>query len=259
MPELPDLQVFSKNLNRELVGKKLVKLTVVDNRKLKTTTSKLKKSLEGSSIKKVYREGKELHFEFSNGKILGLHLMLRGNLNLFEKKNQEKFAIIELLFEDGTGLAMSDYQRSAVATLDPVVKSVPDAMSKKINFKFLKEALSKKRTTIKNFLLDQDIIRGIGNAYADEILWKAGISPFSVCNKIPDEKIKKLATTIQTVLSNAQKQILKKDRKIISGEVRDFLDIHNSKKEKSPTGGKILKKMVNSRKTYYTDEQELYE
>ncbi|MGZ8538289.1 MAG: DNA-formamidopyrimidine glycosylase family protein, partial [Flavisolibacter sp.] len=258
MPELPDLQVFSKNLNSELAGKKLVKLTVVEDRKLKTSKAKLKKALEGSVLKKVFREGKELHFEFSNGKILGLHLMLRGNLNLFKKKNVEKHAIIELLFEDGAGLALSDYQRSAVVTLNPVIKSSPDALSKDVSYKFLKERFSKKRTKIKSFLLDQDIIRGIGNAYADEILWKAGISPFSICNKIPDDKIKKLATTIKSILTNAQKQILKKDPKIISGEVRDFLDIHNSKKVKSPTGSKILNSMMNSRITYFTKEQKLY-
>lgn len=259
MPELPDLQVFSKNLTRELSGKKLLKLTVVEDRKLKTPKAKLKKALEGAILKKVNREGKELHFEFNNGKILGLHLMLRGKLHIFQKTNEEKFSIIELLFENGKGVALSDYQRSAVATLDPQVRPSPDALSKEINFKFLKEKLAKKRTSIKNFLLDQNIIRGIGSAYADEILWKAGISPFSICNKIPDEKIKKLAATIKPVLENAQKQILKKDPKIISGEVRDFLVIHNSKKQKSPTGGKILNKKEGGRVTYYTKEQKQYE
>ena len=258
MPELPDLQVFSKNLNREFAGKKLVKLNVVEDHKLKISKAKLKKALEGSVLEKVVREGKELHFLFSNGKTLGLHLMLRGNMHIFQKKNEEKFSIVELLFEGDKGLAISDYQKSATVTLDPVIKPSPDALSKKVNFRFLKEKLSAKKTTIKNFLLDQDIIRGIGNAYADEILWQAGISPFSICNKIPGEKIKKLTTKIQSVLKNAQKQIFKKDPGIITGELRDFLDIHNSKKNKSPTGGKILNKMVSSRKTYYTNEQKLY-
>ena len=106
--------------------------------------------------------------------------------------------------------------------------------------------------------MDQKIIRGIGNAYADEILWDAGISPFSVCNKIPDEKIKRLPRSIRSVLQDAEKQIRKSKPDIISGEVRDFLKIHNAKKEQSPTGGKIHHKMANSRITYYTDEQELF-
>jgi formamidopyrimidine-DNA glycosylase len=108
-------------------------------------------------------------------------------------------------------------------------------------------------------LLDQHNIRGIGNAYADEILWDAKISPFAVSNKIPEAAIKRLVKSIRSVLKDAEKQILKKDPDIISGEVRDFLPIHNSKKTHSPTGGKIISTTVNSRITYYTEEQELFE
>ena len=75
-----------------------------------------------------------------------------------------------------------------------------------------------KRTNIKTFLLDQKNIRGIGNAYADEILWEAGISPLSVCNKIPDKKIKEMAKAISFVLEDAEKQIRKAQPDIISGE-----------------------------------------
>lgn len=259
MPELPDLNVFSKNLDKKLTGKKVKKIEVENKSRLKIPVSELKKEIEGSKLKKVYREGKELHFEFSNGNVLGLHLMLHGNLHLFEKRNEKKNTIIEIHFEDGTGLGLTDYQGAAHATLNPVIKDSPDALSKEVNYQFLKEKLSKKRTNIKTFLLDQNMIRGIGNAYADEILWEAGISPLSVCNKIPDNKIKDLAKTIQPVLKDAEKQIVKIHPDLISGEERSFLKIHNSKKKESPTGEKIHSKVVNSRITYYTDEQILYQ
>jgi formamidopyrimidine-DNA glycosylase len=122
----------------------------------------------------------------------------------------------------------------------------------------LKEKVGKSKAAIKSWLLDQKQIRGIGNAYADEILWQAGISPFSISNKIPDSHIKSLDKAIKSVLRNAEKMILKTNPDIISGELRDFLDIHNSKKLRSPTGGKILVKTVGARKTYYTNEQELF-
>jgi len=184
--------------------------------------------------------------------------MLHGNLNLFEGENEKKNTIIELHFDKDTGLALTDYQGASNATLNPVIKDSPDALSEKVDYKFLKEKLSKKRTNIKTFLLDQNSIRGIGNAYADEILWEARISPLSVCNKIPDDKIKALAKDIKSVLKDAEKQIRKINPDIISGEERSFLKIHNSKKKESPTGEKIHNKMVNSRITYYTNEQELY-
>ncbi len=257
MPELPDLQVFSRNLQKKLSGKKLEKLTIKNKSKLKIPEEEFKKNLENQELKKVYREGKELRFEFDNGNILGLHLMLNGNMYLFEKTNEQKHTIFELLFDDSTGLAVTDYQGMAACTLNPQEKDSPDALSDKINYKFLKERLSQTRSSIKNVLLDQKVIRGIGNAYADEILWQSRISPFSLSNKIPDNKIKDLAKAISKVLKDAEKQILKSHPDIISGEVRDFLDIHNAKKKQSPAGASIHQQIA-GRKTYYTDEQELF-
>lgn len=257
MPELPDLQVFAKNLTKKLQGKKLKKVTVVNSKKLKTPAAKVKKALEKQELKNIARIGKELHFDFADGAVLALHMMLHGELKYFDKKNPHKFTIIELLFDDDTGLALTDFQGQATPTLNPETSDAPDALSKEINFKFLKEIFDSK-TTVKNILMDQQKIRGIGNAYADEILWDSKISPFSVANKIPDDKIKDLAKSIKKVLKNAEKQILKKHPDIIGGEVRDFLSVHNAKKEKSPAGATIKHDTSKGRKTNYTDEQELY-
>jgi formamidopyrimidine-DNA glycosylase len=256
MPELPDLHVFSQNLLKKLRGKKLEKLVLVNKSKLKSPAAKVKKAVEGQVVKKIYREGKEIHFLFANGQILGLHMMLRGMLHFFEGKNENKYNIAEMYFNNGMGLALTDYQRNANLTLNPMVKESPDALSKKVNPKLLKEILSRK-AAVKNVLLDQDVIRGIGNAYADEILWSARISPFSISEKIPAPTVAKLAKEIKSVLNSAIRQIAKKEPGIIGGEVRDFLKIHNSKREESPSGAKI-KVRPGSRKTYYTDEQKLY-
>jgi formamidopyrimidine-DNA glycosylase len=259
MPELPDLQVFSRNLNKRFAGKKLKELVVHVNKRLKVPAAELKKNLEKAKLKEVQRVGKELHFQFDNGKVLGLHLMLEGNLFAFEGRNESKHSILELRFDDNTGLVLSDWQKKATPTLNPEPWDAPDALSKEVSIKFLKERLSESRATIKSLLLDQHVIRGIGNAYADEILWEAGISPSSISNKIPAEKVKDLAKAIKKVLKDAEKQILTSHPDIISGEVRDFLKIHNAKKKESPTGAAIQQKMISSRKTYFTDEQELFE
>jgi len=258
MPELPDLQVFSQNLTKKFAGKRLKKLNIVNSKKLKQSATSIRKTLEKQKLIKVYREGKELRFAFENGNILGLHLMLHGNLKQFQKKNKEKHTIVEILFDNDSGIAVTDWQGMANIRLNPEEKDVPDALSKKMNEKYLKEQLQSK-ATIKNILMNQDIIRGIGNAYADEILWEAGISPFSIANKIPVTKIKLLTKVIRSVLTKAEKQIKKTYPDLISGEVRDFLRIHNSKNKTSPTGAPIHSRMVASRKTYYTDEQEMYE
>src|SRR5689334_2159471 len=130
MPELPDLQVFSRNLSKMLKGKKVSKVNVPVTAKLKVPVAKLKKALEGSALKNVYREGKEMHIEFSNKNILGLHLMLHGNMHVGKVNDDARFKILELVFKDNTTLALTDWQKAATPTLNPEQKDAPDALSK---------------------------------------------------------------------------------------------------------------------------------
>lgn len=258
MPELPDLQAFSRNLSKRLIGKRIEKIHAINKKKLNTSEKELQRALIGARLSAVRREGKELHFIFDNGNILGVHLMLKGELRLFESKNEHPFTILELIFADSTGLAVTDYQAQARPTLNPEPREAPDALSEKADYAFLKEKLNHSRTTIKKLLMDQNIIRGIGNAYADEILWHARISPFSICNKIPDQAIRKLHKSIKTIFARAEKSILKSNSDIIGGEIRDFLAIHNPEKTHSPTKAIIRNDQSGGRKTYYTDEQVCY-
>ena len=255
MPELPDLQVFARNLDQKLSGKTLKEVVVHKAPKLNVTHKELQDTLQGQKLSAVYRDGKELYFKFGRGDVFALHLMLHGKLFLFEGKNQNKYSIIELLFTDDTGLVLTDFQGIANPTLNPEDKESPDA--NEADLQYLKAKLGKTKTNVKTVLLDQKIIRGIGNAYADEILWDARISPFSASNKLPDDKIKDLLKSIKSVLKHAEEQIIKSNPDIIAGEIRDFLNIHTTKKKQSPTGADILIKEA-GRKTYYTEEQELY-
>lgn len=258
MPELPDLQVFSRNLTKLLSGKTVKKVAVPVDKKLNVSEAKLNKTLKGNKLRKVVRVGKELQVEFSDGSVLGLHLMLRGQLFVDKEKTEHKATIIEIIFEEGLRFTMTDFQRQAVPTLNPEEKDVEDALSKNVNAAFLKKAFVEEKSTVKAWMMDQHNIRGIGNAYADEILWSAKISPFSICKNIPAKNISVLARSIKKVLADAEKQILKATPDAISGELRDFLAVHHSKKKESPTGGKIIKKSLGGRSTYYTDEQELF-
>jgi formamidopyrimidine-DNA glycosylase len=258
MPELPDLEVFSHNLQRKLKGKTLERISLVNRSKSKVSEQELNDTLSGKKLHEVYREGKELRFSFGNDAILGMHLMLHGKLEPFDGKTLPKHTIVGLHFKDDSGLALTDYQGAANASLNPAISEVPDAVSKEMTVAYLQARFAKSRSAVKKVLLDQHVIRGIGNAYADEILWEARIAPASIASKIPGDKIKDLVKAIGHVLKHAQQQIVKKDPDIISGEVRDFMLIHNSRKTHSPNGSPIHTEMINSRKTYYTEEQELY-
>ncbi|MEO6917091.1 MAG: DNA-formamidopyrimidine glycosylase family protein [Chitinophagaceae bacterium] len=258
MPELPDLQVFSKNLTKELAGKTVKKVKLLVKQKSNASQAQMTKALAGQTIAKVIREGKELHVNFKDGTVLGLHLMLHGQLYIDDGTETHKYVIISLELEDGRTFGMTDFQRQATPKLNPPHNDVEDALSKKINSAFLKEAFAHTNASVKSWLMDQHVIRGIGNAYADEILWNAKLSPFSLCKNIPAKYVTKLAASIKKVLNHGERQILKERPGTISGELRDFLVIHNSKKTESPTGKKILVKVIGGRKTYFTEEQEKF-
>src|SRR5450432_1674956 len=255
MPELPDVEIFSKNLNKIFADKKLLKVKVVNGKKLPDTAAKLSKNLDGKKLRRIYRSGKEMRFEFEGGPLLGLHLMLTGDIFLFEEKNDHHSTIAELYFEGGHNLALTDRMRNANIKLDPVDKEGMDALA--LDFKYLKNIFNRK-TMIKNILLDQNLIRGIGNGYSDEILWETRISPFSIASAIPNDKIKELEKTIKKVMKDATAKIFKNYPDLIQEEVKEFLQIHTKKKDKSPTGAPIKMADRGMLKTYYTDEQVLY-
>jgi len=257
MPELPDIEVFTRNLNKIFAGKKLLKIKIVDGRKLKDAPNAYPEALDGKILERIYRSGKEMRFAFSGGTLLGLHLMLTGDIFVFDKKNDHHSAIAEFYFRDAPGLVLTDRMKNANIKLNPVDKTGVDAISPQLNFKYLKTAF-KRKTTIKKLMTDQDVIRGIGNSYSDEILWQAKISPYSIAAAIPDDKIKMLVPIIKKTLKKETEQIYKKYKGKINVEVKEFLQIHTKVKTKSPTGFPIIIDQKGMMKTYYTKEQVLY-
>ena len=257
MPELPDVEVFARNLHTLFAGKKLLKVKIPGGKNISDSTAAFNKRLKGKTLRRIYRSGKEMRFEFSDGTLMGLHLMLTGDIFVFDKKNERRSTLAELYFEDRTGLVLTDRMKNAFIKLDPVDKEGVDAISAALNFKYLQKALQRK-AKIKKILTDQQVIRGIGNSYSDEILWQARISPYSVANAIPEKKIKELVTVIKKVLKAEIKNIFKHYKRKINGEVKDFLQIHTKTSTKSPTGAPIIIDQQGMMKTYYTKEQKLY-
>jgi len=255
MPELPDLQVFRSNLQKRFAGKTLQSFTIYNPKKLSTSEEKCKEVLEGQWLKNVKRHGKELYFEFSNKEVLGIHLMLKGQF--VELPNDDvSDLILELQFEGGKGLAVVDTMALARVNLNPKNPTAPDALDYQFNVKYLQEKLRKNPgVPIKSFLIDQKIVRGIGNAYVDEILWEAKISPFSHADLLPDNAMRELHRQIKMVLKEGEEKIKIINPDIIAGEIRDFMKIHHPDKTHSPTGSEILVQKLNKRKTYYTKEQ----
>jgi formamidopyrimidine-DNA glycosylase len=143
--------------------------------------------------------------------------------------------------------------------LNPKPSKVPDALSDTFTCEYFSGQLKRNAfRNIKEVLIDQKVIRGIGNAYVDEILWQANISPESVAGKIPEEKVKELFQAVPFILNDAIQNIQKISPDIISGEERSFLKVHNPQKKYTDEGDRIIVKTVVSKKTYFTEKQQLF-
>lgn len=258
MPELPELQVYSRNLNKSLIGKTVVNLSVYNRSVVNASPAQLRTYFVGATILFVKREGKLLIFEFDSGHTLGFHLMQHGLLKVTGGEPDIQHPIIKIEFEEEIVFTLEDWQQAAHILLDAPIPAVPDALSESLDVVYLKGCLEQNGKNIKTILLDQNIIRGIGSAYADEILWTARISPYSVGKKIPIAQLKKLVRSIKSVFTFAERTIWKRHPGMISGDVRDHLLIHNPGNKESPDGYVIHSVILASRKTYYTDEQEEY-
>jgi len=258
MPELPDLQVFAANLTRMLKGKKLHRVAVYHKSKNSSPQSELDQQLTNQKLRSVHREGKQLYFDFGRNAIIAMHLMLHGKLVLVSPEDDPPgHALLAFDFGDQL-LFLTDFQKAANIRLNPPPMQGMDALSGRLRAKWLQEKLSGTKANVKAVITNQEVISGIGNAYADEILYDAGIAPGSRSDKIPPDAVAVLAGSISKVLHEAEQKIREKDPDIIAGEIRDFMAIHNSKKKTSPTGAKILVKKVGGRSTYYTGEQQEY-
>ncbi|WP_432328004.1 DNA-formamidopyrimidine glycosylase family protein [Mucilaginibacter sp. P25] len=257
MPEIPDLNIFSGNLAKRLVGKSLAAVNILITRQLKVPENTIQAALEGQALMSITRIGKELHFLFQNGHVLGVHLMLHGTMYWYEGKNENRFTIAELLFADGTGLAITDWQKAVILTLDPAPSSVPDAMNMQAGY--LLNALKKLNKPIKTVLTAGKVVQGIGNAYVDEILYAAKISPLSIANKIPEANVEILVEAISAVLMDAENHIRQHFPDTITEKERDFLQVHRPKQSITLRGEPILKVEIDKRKTYYTEDQQLFE
>lgn len=257
MPELPDLTVFSDNLTSKLKGKKVRSAEYHKDKRLNVSPEELQNALTNSHLDSAERSGKEIQFKFSNGATLLVHLMLSGGFAISKTPEFVKFRVLTIFFDDDTALVVSDPKGLVTVNLNSKPMAVPDALD--IDGDYLRRKISEKpKLLAKAFLIDQAIIRGIGNAYADEILWAARISPKSVIGKIPGSEIDVLLNAIRTVLLDAIDEIRKANPDIISGEVREFLKVHNPDRQQSPSGRPIIKEQVASKSTYFTDEQVLY-
>lgn len=256
MAELPDLTVYAKILSRKFKGKVLDTLHISLAKKLNVSAKTLKKALEGNELLEVAQVGKTVNFLFSGSQVLKIHLMLRGEYIFWDNDEPPKYQIMGFHFEGGEGFAVIDILKQAKITLNPTELNIPDIL--KMKFDYFKKQLISKKTNIKKLLMDQHIMQGVGNSYADEILYHAGISPKSIAGALPENEVEKLYNSIGIVLKRAIVDIENENVNELTGELRDFMQVHNPKLKSTLKGEIIRSEKIGGRKSYFTDSQKIF-
>jgi formamidopyrimidine-DNA glycosylase len=237
MPELPEVETTVRGLKEKILERFFVDVWTDFQKLIKKpkTFEQFKKEIKGKKIENIWRRGKNIIFTLSENKSLLIHQKLTGHLLVgqwsFNKGfwgvetkgplNEKINSYIHLLFtlDNGQMLALSDLRKFAKIELwetkelensEEMKKLGPEPLDKSFTFERLREALKdylqlKRKGKIKQVLMDQNIIAGVGNIYSDEILWRAKIHPLKEVSKLTEKELKKIYKFLKEVLKKAIK------------------------------------------------------
>ncbi|KKS43756.1 MAG: Formamidopyrimidine-DNA glycosylase [Candidatus Azambacteria bacterium GW2011_GWB1_42_17] len=234
MPELPEVQTIVDDLNKKVKGLTIADIWTDWPKQFKRSPGGFdgfKKAVKGEKIMKVWRLGKNIIFDLSGGKKILIHQKMTGHLLVgrWQLKNNNWVASDKkgLLTEKVNGyihvmfwlsnknmLALSDLRKFAKVlvanerdfkNLEDVKNIGPDPLKPDFDFKKFKNLITKKRGVIKKVLMDQSIISGIGNIYADDILFTAKIHPLKKTESLGEKELKAIFEAIKKILKKAVK------------------------------------------------------
>jgi formamidopyrimidine-DNA glycosylase len=218
MPELPEVETIRSQLEKLIVGKKIIEIDVSLPKMVKLPLDKFRKIVIGSKIKSIARRAKILIFKLSNDWSVLIHLKLSGRL-IFRKKNEplkeedKKWNHLIYYFSDASRLFHNDLRQFGYVKLietdklDEFFKEKklgPEPLKKDFTLNVFSTILKRKpKTKIKQFLMNQKNIAGIGNIYSTEILFLAGIHPLRKIADLKPNEIRKIFKAIKKILNEA--------------------------------------------------------
>ena len=275
MPELPEVETIVRELNREVLARTFLDVWTDFKEMIKKPKSfdEFRKEIKGKKILNIRRRGKNILFDLSGNKVLLVHQKLTGHLLLgkwhLEKGRwiseipgplsddpMNKFLHLIFWLDDKRQLALSDLRKFAKVELinkeelEKELKSLgPEPLEKDFGFEKFKEQISKKkRGKIKQILMEQEVIAGIGNIYSDEILWQAKVHPFKDISKLKEEELKEIFSAMREILKKAiaARGESISDFRRITGEKGGFdplRKVYRREGEKCPRCGTIIKRI----------------
>jgi len=212
MPELPEVETTIRGLQKKVLNRTFVDVWTDDKKIIKKPFGEFQKELLGKKIQKIWRRGKNIIFDLSDNYSLLIHQKLTGHLlyDKWEKDRVNNYIHLKFFLDNGKVLALSDLRKFAKVELgktEDLLKELgslgPEPLEEDFTFEKFKEVLKNRKGKIKQILMDQEIIAGIGNIYSDEVLWRAKIHPFKDVKKLKERELKTIYQAIREVLKKA--------------------------------------------------------
>jgi formamidopyrimidine-DNA glycosylase len=208
MPELPEVETIKNELAPWVVGQSFTKVTILDAKLVCDCSAKeVRRGLIGRRVESLERRGKYLIFRLSNGRSLIVHLRMTGSL-LLNPQGVGRYARAVFHLSNGHHLVFNDRRRLGVMWLvndahTVVGKLGPEPLGKSFTPDILGQRLNRHHIPVKAALLNQCIVAGIGNMYADEALFAARIHPLRKADDLSPEEVQTLHNCIRRILRAA--------------------------------------------------------
>jgi formamidopyrimidine-DNA glycosylase len=212
VPELPEVEIVRKDLEREVVGKKIkdveVKLPRIVRRH--RTRTEFTKRLNGRGITKIERRGKYILVRLDNNDVLVMHLGMSGRIErTTARKPIEKHTHVVMKLSTGGELRFIDMrqfgelfvsERDELDTIKELQHIAIDPLEDSFTWQHFSQLIGTRHVKLKTLLMDQKFISGIGNIYSDEILWHAGLRHDRPSDSLTSQEVRRLYRAIQEVI-----------------------------------------------------------
>jgi len=208
MPELPEVETIKNELSPWVVAQMFTQVSILDAKLVcGGAAEEVRRKLIGQKVESLERRGKYLIFHLSDGKSLIMHLRMTGSL-LLKHRGVDRYARAFFNLSNGQRLVFNDRRRLGkiwlVDDADTVVcKLGPEPLDESFTPHILGQRLSRHHIPVKAALLDQCIVAGIGNMYADEALFAARIHPLRKADDLSPKEIQTLHNSIRRILRTA--------------------------------------------------------
>ena len=252
MPELPDLALYLESLERRIAGRRLIAVRLANPFLLRTAVPPLA-AAEGRRVAGLRRLGKRIVIALEGGLFLVLHLMIAGRLQWLEGGGKARNTLARFEFDNGT-LAFTEAGTKRRASLHLVegeasLKAMDPGGAEiaSLDERAFASLLKKENHTLKRALTDPRLFAGIGNAYSDEILHRARLSPVALTSQLKEEQVHRLYLASLAVLEEWTERLREEAKGAFPAKVtafREGMAVHGRFGKPCPACGAPVQRIV---------------